>query len=153
MWTLTTPWYELVIRGTCIYFFMFVVLKIWGKKHLGEMAIFDFILLLFISEAVQNSLVDDDKSIVGGMIVILTFLSLNTLMNKLSYRFHSVEKFIDGEPTIIIKDGVINNSVLKKEQITQQELYEALRQEGVAEIKDVKQATLETNGHLSVVKQ
>lgn len=153
MWTLTTPWYELVIRGTCIYFFMFVVLKIWGKKHLGEMAIFDFILLLFISEAVQNSLVDNDKSIVGGMIVILTFLSWNTLMNKLSYRFHSVEKFIDGEPTIVIKDGVVNNSVLKKEQITQQELYEALRQEGVAEIKDVKQATLETNGHLSVVKQ
>jgi uncharacterized membrane protein YcaP (DUF421 family) len=132
---------------------MFTVLKIWGKKHLGEMAIFDFILLLFISEAVQNSLVDEDKSILGGMIVILTFLFWNTLMNKLGYRFRAVEKFIDGEPTVVIKDGILNNSVLKQEQITKQELYEALRQEGVAEIKEVKQATLETNGHLSVVKQ
>jgi uncharacterized membrane protein YcaP (DUF421 family) len=83
-----------------------------------------------------------------------------SLIKNLKNKFHIANthtdinfSFIDGEPTIIIKDGVINNSVLKKEQITQQELYEALRQEGVAEIKDVKQATLETNGHLSVVKQ
>lgn len=153
MWELNTPWYELVIRGTCIFFFMFIIMKIWGKKHLGEMAAFDFILLLFISEAVQNALVDGDKSLTGGMIIIVTFLFWNTLINKLTFRYRKLEKILDGEPTVIVKDGRINTDILRKEQITEQELFEAFRKEGVDELRKVKLATLETNGHLSVVQQ
>lgn len=153
MWTLETPWYELILRGTLIYIFMFVIMRFWGKKHLGELTAFDFILLLFMSEAVQNSLVDDDKSIFGGMIVIATFLFWNVVVNKLTYRFRKLEKIIDGEPKILIKDGRIDETVLKKEQITQQELHEAIREQGVLEIGKVKQATIETNGHISVVQQ
>lgn len=153
MWTLTTPWYELVIRGTCIYFFMFIIMRLWGKKHLGEMAAFDFILLLFISEAVQNSLVDDDKSLFGGMIVIVTFLFWNSLINKLTFRYRKLEQILDGEPRVLIKNGKVNPELMRKEKITEQELYEALRQEGVDELKKVKLATLETNGHLSVIEQ
>lgn len=152
MWTLTTPLSELLIRGTCIYFFMFIIMKIWGKKHLGEMAAFDFILLLFISEAVQNSLVDDDKSITGGMIIIVTFLFWNSLINKLTFRFRKLEKLLDGEPQIVIKNGHVDTNLLRKEKITEQELFEALRQQGVDELKKVKKATLETNGHLSVIQ-
>lgn len=153
MWNLETPWYELVIRGTCVYVFMFILLRIWGKKHLGEFAAFDFILLLFISEAVQNSLVDDDKSIFGGMIVILTFLFWNALINKVTYRYRKLEIMIDGRPKILIKDGNLNKDIMKKEQITEQELHEALRENGVLDIKQVKQATIEINGHISVVEQ
>jgi uncharacterized membrane protein YcaP (DUF421 family) len=153
MWNLETPWYELVIRGTCIYFFMFLIMKIWGKKHLGEMAAFDFILLLFISEAVQNSLVDDDKSIWGGMIIISVFLFWNTLMNKLSFRSRKIEKLIDGEAKVLVKNGKIDTAMLREQQITEKELFEAMRQEGVDELTKVKQATLETNGHVSIVQQ
>lgn len=152
MWDLDTPWYELFARGTAIFFFMFIVMKIWGKKHLGEMSSFDFILLLFISEAVQNSLVDDDKSIPGGMIVIATFLFWNSLLNKLTFRFRTLEKLLDGTPRVLVKNGKIDPVALKKEQITEQELFEAMRNEGVDELKKVKQATIETNGHLSVVQ-
>jgi uncharacterized membrane protein YcaP (DUF421 family) len=153
MWTLETPWYELFIRGTCIFFFMLIIMKVWGKKHLGEMAAFDFILLLFISEAVQNSLVDDDKSIFGGMIVIATFLFWNSLLNKLTYRFRKLEKIIDGVPKILIKNGIVDEKALREEQITEQELFEAMRKEGIDELKKVKKATIETNGHLSVIEQ
>lgn len=153
MWTLTTPWYELVIRGTVIYIFMFIIMRVWGKKHLGELTAFDFILLLFMSEAVQNSLVDDEKSLFGGMIVIATFLSWNVLVNKLTFHFRPLEKLLDGEPKVLIKDGKIVESVRQKEQITDQELHEAIRQQGVLEIGKVKQATIETNGHISVVQQ
>lgn len=152
MWHLTTPWYELIIRGTCIYFFMFIIMKIWGKKHLGEMTAFDFILLLFISEAVQNSLVDDDKSVWGGMIVISTFLFWSSLINKITFRSRKLEKILDGVPQVLIKNGRVDLTLMKKEQITEQELFEALRQEGVDELKKVKLATLETNGHLSVIE-
>jgi len=153
MWTLDTPWYELVIRGTAIFFFMFIIMKLWGKKHLGEMAAFDFILLLFISEAVQNSLVDDDKSIPGGMIVIATFLFWNILLNKITYRSRRLERLIDGEPKVLVKDGKVDTEMMAKQQITKQELYEAMRQEGVDELRKVKQATLETNGHVSIIEQ
>jgi uncharacterized membrane protein YcaP (DUF421 family) len=152
MWTLQTPWYELVIRGSCIFFFMFIILRIWGKKHLGEMTAFDFILLLFMSEAVQNSLIDDDKSILGGMIVISTFLFWNVLLNKITYYFHKMEKIIDGSPLVLIKDGKLFKEVMTKEELTDQELHQALRQGGVLNIEEVKQATIETNGHISVIK-
>ncbi len=153
MWTLTTPWYELVLRGTIIYFFMFISIKLWGKKHMGEMTAFDFILLLFISEAVQNSLVSDDKSIYGGMIVITTFLLWNSIINKLTFRFRRLEKILDGEPVVLVNDGVINRDNMKKEQVTEQELKEAMRGHGLEDIGKVKQATLETNGHLTIIQQ
>lgn len=153
MWTLETPWYELVFRGTAIYFFMFILMRVWGKKHLGEVTAFDFILLLFISEAVQNSLVDDDKSLPGGMIVIVTFLVWSTILNKLSYRFKKIERLLDGTPKVIVKDGKPIPEVLKKEEISEQELFKAFREEGVNDLKKVKQATIETNGHISVVQE
>jgi uncharacterized membrane protein YcaP (DUF421 family) len=131
---------------------MFVLMRIWGKKHLSQVTTFDFILLLFISEAVQNSLVDDDHSVWGGMIVVTTFLIWSTVLNKLSYKYKRLEKFLDGSPKIIVKDGKCDEAVLRREEISIQELHMALREEGVMDIKDVKQATVETNGHISVVQ-
>lgn len=153
MWTLHTPWYELVIRGVSIYVFMFVLMRLWGKKHLGEMTAFDFILLLFMSEAVQNSLVDDDKSVFGGMIVIVTFLLMNIAVNKITYRSRMMEKILDGTPEPLILNGKVLKDVLKKEEITKQELMEAIRLQGVEEVSKVKKATLESNGHISVIEQ
>ena len=152
MWNLVTPWYELVLRGTIIYFFMFIMMRIWGRKHLGEMAAFDFVLLLFISEGIQNSLVGDEKSVWGGMILILVFVSLNVIMNKLSYRSRKLEILFDGNSQIIIQNGQLNEKVMKKEQITPKELEEALREQGVDEFSQIKRATLESNGRISVIQ-
>lgn len=152
MWTLETPWYELVLRGTVIYFFMFLLMRIWGRKHLGQVTTFDFILLLFISEAVQNSLVDDEKSLFGGMIVILTFLFWNTTINILSYRVPLIEKLVNGRPKVIIKNGRIIEEIRHQEHMSDQELFTALREEGVEDLSKVKKATIETNGHISVIQ-
>jgi uncharacterized membrane protein YcaP (DUF421 family) len=152
MWALETSWFELVIRGTCIYFFMFILLRIWGKKHLSKMTAFDFVLLLFMSEALQNSLISDDKSLLGGMIVIATFLFWNVLMNKLSFRSLKIERFLDGVPKILVKDGKILQDTLNSEDITHEQLFQSLREEGILEVSKVKQATLETNGHISVIQ-
>jgi uncharacterized membrane protein YcaP (DUF421 family) len=153
MWTLTTPWYELVGRGFFIYVFMFILMRVWGRKHIGEMTAFDFILLLFMSEAVQNSLVDDDKSLFGGMIVVLTFVLLNTAINKLSYRFRWLEKVFEGTPKVLVRNGVIDRQELDHQKMTESELMEGLRLEGIEKVKDVKRATLESNGHISVIEK
>lgn len=152
MWNLTTPWYELILRGTIIYFFMFISIKFWGKKHMGELTAFDFILLLFISEAVQNSLVSDDKSVLGGMIVITTFLLWNSLINKITFRSRKLERILDGTPVILVQNGTMDKENMRKEQVTEMELHEAMRGQGLDDLSKVKKATLETNGHLTIIE-
>lgn len=152
MWKLETPWYELIARGTLVYIIVFILMRIWGKKHLSQVTPFDFILLLFISEAIQNSIVGDDKSLFGGIIVILTFLAWNTLVDRLTFRFPKLEKLLSGHPKVLVQDGILNQDVKHKEYITDQELFTALREQGVDDLGKVKKATIETNGNISVLQ-
>lgn len=152
MWELHTPWYDLVLRAVSVYLFMFILMRVWGRKHLGQVTPFDFILLLFISESVQNAIVDDDKSVTGAFIVILTFLSLNTVVNRLTFRFPVLERILSGKPKVIVEDGKIIEKVKHREYISDQELQTALREEGIEDLSKVKKATVETNGRISVVQ-
>lgn len=153
MWDLSTPWQELVMRAASVFILLFLMFKIWGKKHLGQMAAFDFVLLLIMSEAVQNSLVDGDKSIPGGLIVIATFMVLNSLMNIISFHSRKAERFLEGSPKVIIRDGKLMEDVLNKEKISLPELLECVREEGVLHLKDIGLAVLEANGKISVIKK
>ena len=152
MWTFSTPWYEIVLRATCVFFFVFVVFRIWGKKHFGQLSPFDLVLLLIISECCQNALISDDKSVSAGFTAITTLTLLNTILNKAAFYSRRAERLIDGEAAILIKDGVINRQLMCDETITDKELAEALRQEGVLDASEVRQATLESDGKISVVR-
>lgn len=153
MWELSTPISELVIRATLVFLVLFIMFKIWGKKHIGEMAAFDFILLLIMSEALQNSLVANDMSIAGGLIVVATLMILASIMNIVSYKFRLAERFLEGTPNVIIRDGKVMNHVLKKERISLPELLESIREQGVLHLHDVGLAILEANGKISVITQ
>lgn len=153
MWDMQGEWYELVIRATVIFLGLFIMFKIWGKKHLGEMAAFDLLILLIMSEAVQNSLVDDDKSLQGGLIVVATFMILSSLMNILSFHSRKAEHFLEGKAKVIIRDGKLMDDVLAKERITLAELLEAIREQGILHLKDIGLAMLEANGKISVIEK
>lgn len=153
MWTLETPWYELIIRNFIVFSFLFIVARLWGKKHLGKMTAFDLILLLIISESVQNALVADDKSVSGSMIAVMTLVLMNVSLNRLTFRFPRLEKVINGDPEVLIRQGDVDKQILDKEKITDQELHEALRQNGVLSANEVKLAMIETNGKISVIKK
>ena len=153
MWDLSENWYELIIRATVVFLGLFLMFKIWGRKHLGEMAAFDFVLLLIMSEAVQNSLVGDDKTIVGGLIVVATFMLLSSIMNIISFHFRKAERFLEGTPKVIIRDGKLMEGVLNHERISLPELLEAIREQGVLHLKDITLAMLEANGKISVIKK
>lgn len=152
MWHMDTPAGEVVLRALCVFSFIFVVFRMWGKKHFGQLTAFDFILLVIISETTQNALIGEDYSVLSCFTAISTLVLLNVLLDKLSQRSRFLEKLIDGNPEVIIKDGVVNWKILRREGITKSELEEAVREEGVLDVKDVKQATIETNGHISVIK-
>lgn len=153
MWELTTPWYELVARAGIIYIFLLIIFRIAGKKHLGEMAPFDFILLLIISEATQNALIGEDFSILASAIVVVSLLGIDALFNKLTYYFKPLERIIEGEAVCVIKQGVVNHKVLEKEKISMEELIQSLRVQGVLDVSQVYLAHLETNGKISVIKK
>lgn len=154
MWTLETPTMEIIFRAIFIYLFVFVICRIWGKKHFGEMTNFDFVLLLIISEAVQNSLVDQDSSMQGGMISVATLILMNVAFSRITYASRRAEKFVEGVPQVLIKDGKVNEDVMRKEKLTDQDLRSTLRlQGGVAAVEDVKEAVIEPNGHISVLKK
>lgn len=151
MLNLTVPWWELVVRGVVVYVFLLVLLRITGKRQVGQLSPFDLVLLLVLSNAVQNSMNAGDNSLVGGLILAATLIFLNYLLGYLTYRSRRFEEMIEGRPEILIHDGKLYEKVMARARLTHHELHMALRQAGVEEVKDVRSAILENNGSVSVI--
>ena len=141
---------ELVLRAAIIYAFVFLLLRLLGKKHVGEMAPFDLVILLILSESVQNALVADDKSITGGMIVAGTLYGISYLIGYVTWKYKGAERFLDGTPRVLIRNGRVDTAALADEQITHAELMEALRSEGCTVITKVRYAVLENDGAITI---
>jgi len=142
----------LVARAVLIYGFLFVMFRFLGKKHTGELAPFDLLILLIISETVQNGLIGDDKSVIGAMICASTLFIIMQALNYVSWRSRKASRLIEGVPKVLVRDGVPIDPVMEKEKITKQELLEAMRSSGCSNIGDVRAAILENNGKISIIK-
>jgi uncharacterized membrane protein YcaP (DUF421 family) len=144
---------ELVLRAAIIYAFLYLALRWGGKKHVGEMAPFDLIVLLILSETVQNAMVGEDKSLLGGLICASTLLVLAQTMNWLSFRSKRLSRLLEGTPKILVRHGTRNARVMESEFVTSSELAEALRRNGCSNIADVRVAMLENDGKITVIKR
>ncbi len=153
MWSLTTPWWELVLRSGLAYLFLLTCFRILGTKHIGELAPYDLILLLIVSESMQSALTAGDESLLAAFICAGTLLVMSASINRITFLSHTAERLVEGEPKLLIRNGKINESMLKQEKITEQELHEALREEGVMASEDVRYAFLETDGNISVIRK
>src|SRR5712664_3651024 len=105
MWHIAVPWSELVIRSIVVYMFLVVLLRITGKRQVGQLAPFDLVLLLVLSNAVQNSMNAGDNSLVGGLISATTLVGLNLLVGLATYRSKRLEAIIEGRPQVLAHDG------------------------------------------------
>jgi uncharacterized membrane protein YcaP (DUF421 family) len=141
---------ELVLRAAIVYAAVFILLRIVGKKHVGELAPFDLVVLLLLSETVQNALIPDDKSLTAGIIAAATLFGLNQVLGYLTWRAKPIERMLEGTPRFLIRHGHVLRDELAREQITQSELMEALRREGCFSIGRVRYAILENDGGISV---
>ena len=150
MFTPTVAIGELVLRGVIVYLFVFLLLRLLGKKHVGEMAPFDLVILLILSESVQNALVADDKSVTGGLVAAGTLFGISQLMNYVTWKSKSAERMLDGSPRILIRNGSIDKTALARERITHSELLEALRREGCTAVTRVRYAVLENDGAITI---
>lgn len=153
MWHLENPWWHFVVRGVIVYGFVFLLLRLIGKRQIGELSPFDLVLLLIISDAVQNAMNAGDNSITAGLILAGTLISVNLLVNNLMFRYRKFERWVDGSPVILVHNGKLYEQALRGEKVTRQDLNTALHQEGIADLADVQFAILEPNGQITVMKK
>src|SRR5690242_2411577 len=151
MWQLSISWWELILRVVIIYAFLLFLLRLSGKRQVGQLAPFDLVLLLVLSNAVQNSMNGGDNSLVGGLISALTLIMLNYVVGFATFKSKRLEAIIEGRPIMLIHNGRVLEDVLASTQLTHHELDAALRQEGYACIDDVQRAILENNGSITVI--
>ena len=150
MWTLSVAWWELIVRSIIVYVVLIVLLRITGKRQVGQLAPFDLVLLLVLSNAVQNAMNGGDNSVLGGIISAVTLISLNFGVGYLTYRNKRLEALIEGQPEVLIHNGKLFEKVMTRARLTHHELNAALREEGCVSVADVHCAILENNGTITV---
>jgi len=147
------PILDVVLRSLCVYLFMVIGIRVFGKNQLSQLNAGDVVLLLLISNAVQNAMVGQDTSLQGGLIAALVLFAANFTLKRFMFRSTAFKSFMEEDPVILIKDGVVDEKALNKVKITCDELEEAVREHGVGGIDEVRLAVLEVDGNISVVSE
>lgn len=150
MFETSVPWWEFIFRGIVIYFFLLVLLRLTGKRQISQMSPYDLVLLLILSNAVQNAMNAGDNSLTGGIISAVTLVAVNYLVGVLTYKSKQVERLVEGRAQIIVHDGKLFEDVMSEASITRGELDSTLRESGFFDLKEVRLAILENNGKISV---
>ena len=142
---------EKIIRPVAVYVFLVVILRIGGRRELAQMNAFDLVVLLTLSNAVQNAIIGDDNSLMGGFVGGATLVGLNLLVIRFLYRHPTLERKLEGEPVMLVQDGRILRRNLMHELITEDELLAAIHRQGVDRVESCAEVILETSGTISVL--
>ncbi|WP_181305187.1 DUF421 domain-containing protein [Rufibacter sp. XAAS-G3-1] len=143
---------SIILRALVVYILVFIILRMAGKRTLGEMTAFDLVLLLIISEAVQNALVDDDKSITGSFLVVLTLVFADVMVSLATNKFRFLDSVVNGIPLIILENGKPLQDRMDKARLQEDDILEAARKtQGLENMDQIKYAVLEKDGSISII--
>ena len=142
---------EIILRSAAVYIFMVVALRIFGKKELSQLNTADVILILLISNSVQNAMVGDDSTLLGGLAAALALFLISFALKRLMFRYRKLNDWVQDKPEILVHNGKIEYSTLAKLGISSDEMEEAMREHGIEHYKDVKLAMLEVDGNISII--
>ena len=151
MFSLSVPWWEFIVRGVVVYAFLLVFLRLTGRRQTGQFAPFDLVLLLVLSNAVQNSMNAGDNSLIGGLISAATRLLCHVLLAHLTYRFPRLADLVDGRPKELVYQGRVTEALMRQQLLSADDLAAALRAGGSRHLHEVESATLEVSGPITVV--
>jgi uncharacterized membrane protein YcaP (DUF421 family) len=143
----------IAFRTVVVYVFILVGFRISGKREVGQLAPFDFALILLIANAVQNAMVGPDSSLVGGLAAAAVLLTLNSALGRLAVHNRKIEKLLRGEARVLISRGHVYKAHLEREGLSHEELMQALRENGCGTIDECRLAVLEVDGTISVVQK
>ncbi len=144
---------DLAIRAVVIFFFIYLLTRVIGRRELSSLEPFDLILLIVLGDAVQQGLTQDDYSVTGAITVITTFAVLQVLLSYLNFRVPRLRPLLDGEPIVIVQDGKVIEGNARRERLTLDEIAEAARLQQIASLDDVQWAVLETSGELTFIEK
>lgn len=142
---------DIILRSLAVYAFMLIAIRLTGKKELSQLNTTDVVLILLISNAVQNAMVGNNTSLPGGLVAAAVLFALNYVLKKLMFRNERFRKLISEKPEILIHNGNLDFATLAKLDISNEELQEAMREHGVEKYKDVKLAMFEADGNISII--
>lgn len=147
------PYLDIITRSAAVYFFMTIALRIFGKKELSQLNTADIILILLISNSVQNAMVGPDTSLWGGLVAALVLFVINFVIKKLTHKYKLLNDLFLDKPEVLIHDGKLDFKALSKLDISNDELKEAIREHGLEHFTDVKLCMLEIDGAISVISE
>lgn len=142
---------ELILRGTVTYFAVLAILRLL-RREAGELSRADLLVLLLVADAAQNGMAGEYHSITEGLVLVATIFGWNHLLNWLSFRFAAVHRLLEPPPLLVVKDGRVLRRNLHAELLTEDDLAEQLRQQGVASLAEVRRCYIESDGKLSVLR-
>ena len=142
---------EVALRTAIVYLFLVTAIRVSGKREVGQMSVLELIVVLIVSDAVQNSMVGDNTTIWGGLVAVIVLLGLDFVLRELSRRSRRVRAAVEGEPRLLVRDGRLLARAVEEEGLGAEDVRVALREHGLARIDDVQLAVLETDGTISVI--
>ena len=140
-----------VFRALVIYAVLMVLFRITGKRSLGQITTFDFVLLLIISEAIQNGMVGPGYSITNALVLVVTLVTVDVVLSLVKRRSPRLEQFLDGTPMVIVEQGRPLRDRMDKERVDESDVLSAARREGLERMSQIKYAVLERNGQISII--
>ena len=144
---------DIVLRGITLFVFVYVVMRLVGKRELSSLEPFDLILLIVLGDAIQQGLTQDDYSVTGAILAVGTIALLQVGVSFLSYRFRRLRPVLDGEPIVLLQDGKPIDRNLRRERLTVESLVEEARGKQIASLDDVAWAVLEPSGKISFIEK
>jgi uncharacterized membrane protein YcaP (DUF421 family) len=143
---------EKILRSLIVYLFLLGMFRLLGKRQVGQMTAFDLIVLLILSNVLQNAMIGPDNSVTGGLIGATAILAANWLVGQLAFSSRRFERAIEGVPTLLVHDGRVIEANLRRETISHEELLSSLRSQGFFDLAEVRAAVLEPSGKVSVLR-
>lgn len=152
MFAVRVPVAEIIIRGSAVYWFLFLVFRFVIRRDIGALGIADVLLLVILADAAQNAMAGGYKSITEGCILLGTIIGWNMLLDALSYRFRAINNFTTPRALPLVRHGRFILANLRRERLTAEEVMSKLREQGVAHLRDVRHAYMESDGQISVLR-
>jgi len=150
MFQLPLPVVEKLARPVVVYLVLVLLLRLFGKRELAQLNPFDLVVLLSLSNTVQNAIIGDDNSVTGGVIGAFSLLGINWIVVRVLFRSRKMTRYLEGRPTVLLKNGQIDKRALERESLTREELLEVIHRQGFEHFHDVLRVELEPNGSFYV---
>jgi uncharacterized membrane protein YcaP (DUF421 family) len=151
VFTPDTPLLEIVVRGSVIYLALFLLLRVLLKRESGTTGVTDLLVIVLIADAAQNGMADDYTSVTDGVILVSVIIGWSYLLDAVAYRWPAAARIIHPRPLMLVRDGRILRRNMRRELVTEEELLGQLREQGVADLADVREVRMESDGQFSVI--